>query len=277
MPGFWYWRRLRSVSPSPSAGQPAWTIRARPTASGHGLAEIRFRMLMIAAGYEDANDCDALRADPAFKMAVGRLPESGDLLLAADHVPAREPARQDRARPHDGRHGRASTATAFVRSCGASSSISTTRWIVHGHQQLSLFHAHHDHRRFRQSTVYDVGSGKPVAVILRLGKTPNGAEVLRSSVTSSAPSAAAGRRSTSPFAATAITPGTRPRPWCERNRVGYIFGLAGNKVLLRQVAALAEDAAMARIEGESRKRSAATTLSSMPPEAGDGVECQVIT
>jgi hypothetical protein len=25
----------------------------------------------------DANDCDALRDDPAFKMAVGRLPESG--------------------------------------------------------------------------------------------------------------------------------------------------------------------------------------------------------
>ena len=44
----------------------------------HDLAEmIRFRMLIIAAGYEDANDCDALRADPAFKMAVGRLPESG--------------------------------------------------------------------------------------------------------------------------------------------------------------------------------------------------------
>jgi hypothetical protein len=42
----------------------------------HGLAEmIRFRALLIAAGYEDANDCDALRADPAFKMAVGRLPE----------------------------------------------------------------------------------------------------------------------------------------------------------------------------------------------------------
>jgi hypothetical protein len=44
----------------------------------HGLAEmIRFRALMIAAGYEDANDCDALRADPAFKMAAGRPSESG--------------------------------------------------------------------------------------------------------------------------------------------------------------------------------------------------------
>ena len=44
----------------------------------HTLAEmIRYRALLIAAGYPDGNDCDALRSDPAFKMAVGRLPESG--------------------------------------------------------------------------------------------------------------------------------------------------------------------------------------------------------
>ncbi len=35
---------------------------------------IRFRALLIAAGCPDANDCDALRFDPALKMAVGRLP-----------------------------------------------------------------------------------------------------------------------------------------------------------------------------------------------------------
>jgi Transposase DDE domain group 1 len=44
----------------------------------HTLADmIRFRVLLIAAGYPDANDCDALRHDPAFKMALGRAPESG--------------------------------------------------------------------------------------------------------------------------------------------------------------------------------------------------------
>ena len=43
----------------------------------HGLAEmIRFRALLIAAGYEDANDCDTLRADPAFKMAVAGCPRA---------------------------------------------------------------------------------------------------------------------------------------------------------------------------------------------------------
>ena len=49
----------------------------------HTVAEmIRFRVLLIAAGYPDANDCDALRADPAFKMAVGRAPESGRALCS---------------------------------------------------------------------------------------------------------------------------------------------------------------------------------------------------
>ncbi len=44
----------------------------------HGPAEmIRYRALLIAAGYPDGNDCDALKSDPAFKMAIERLPESG--------------------------------------------------------------------------------------------------------------------------------------------------------------------------------------------------------
>jgi len=41
--------------------------------------------------------------------------------------------------------------------------------------------------------------------------------------------------------------------WCERQRVGYIFGLAGNAVLLRRVGDLAEDAALGRVDGEADK------------------------
>ena len=49
----------------------------------HTLAEmIRYRALLIAAGYPDGNDCDSLRCDPAFKMAVGRLPKSGEDLCS---------------------------------------------------------------------------------------------------------------------------------------------------------------------------------------------------
>ena len=48
---------------------------------------------------------------------------------------------------------------------------------VHGHQQLSLFHAHYDTRCILPVHVYHVESGKPVAVLLRPGKTPSGPEV----------------------------------------------------------------------------------------------------
>ncbi len=41
--------------------------------------------------------------------------------------------------------------------------------------------------------------------------------------------------------------------WCERKRIGYIFGLAGNSVLLRRISDLAEDAALGRLEGEAEK------------------------
>ena len=71
----------------------------------HGLAEmIRYRALLIAAGYPDGNDCGALKSDPAFKMAVGRLPESGDDLCSQPTIsrlenPGLRRGRLCRARP----------------------------------------------------------------------------------------------------------------------------------------------------------------------------------
>ncbi|GAA4250817.1 transposase [Azospirillum formosense] len=68
----------------------------------HTLAEmICFCALLIAAGYPDANDCDALRSDPAFKMAVGRLPESGGDLCSQPTISRLENPknRKERAPP----------------------------------------------------------------------------------------------------------------------------------------------------------------------------------
>jgi hypothetical protein len=47
---------------------------------------------------------------------------------------------------------------------------------VHSKQQLSLFNAHYDERCFLPIDIYEGTSGKPVAVILREGKTPTGVE-----------------------------------------------------------------------------------------------------
>jgi hypothetical protein len=57
--------------------------RRDPARIAHKLVEmLRLRMLLIIAGYEDADDCDALRVDPVFKLAVGRLPETGPALCS---------------------------------------------------------------------------------------------------------------------------------------------------------------------------------------------------
>ena len=221
----------------------------------HGLAEmIRFRALLIAAGYEDANDCDALRADPAFKMAVGRLPESAAELCSQPTMCRLE----NLPGPIALKRMMAAMIELFCDSFVEVPrrivlDIDDTEDRVHGGQQLSLFHAHYDGRCFLPMHVYEATSGKPVAVILRPGKTPGGAEValvLRHVVKAIRrrwPRVDILIRGDSHYARhEAMT-------WCEHNRVGYVFGLAGNQVLLGKVAALAEDAALGRVAGEGDK------------------------
>src|SRR5271169_3454576 len=211
----------------------------------HGLAEmIRYRALLIAAGYPDGNDCDALKSDPAFKMAVGRLPQSDDDLCS---------------QPTISRLENLPGATALKRMMAAMVElfcdsfeqvprrilldIDDTEDRVHGGQQLSLWNAYYDSRCFLPIHIYEATTGKPVAIILRPGKTPDGAEValvLRhviDHIRARWPAVEIVVRGDSHYG--------RPEAmaWCERNRVGYIFGLAGNPVLLRQVGPLAEDAA----------------------------------
>ena len=150
-----------------------------PARVHHSLVEmIRFRVLLIAAGYPDANDCDALRSDPAFKMAVGRPPESGPDLCS---------------QPTMSRLENLPGATALKRMMAAmvelfcDSFAEVPRRIVldvddtedraHGGQELALFHAHYGERCFLPIHVYEAITGRPVVMILRPGKTPDGAEV----------------------------------------------------------------------------------------------------
>lgn len=46
----------------------------------HSMSDlVKQRVLQIAAGYEDADDCDLLRHDPMLKLAVGHEPSARDL------------------------------------------------------------------------------------------------------------------------------------------------------------------------------------------------------
>lgn len=221
----------------------------------HSLADmIRFRALMIAAGYEDANDCDALRDDPAFKLAVGRLPDSGPELCSQPTMSRLEnlPTKTALKRMMD------AMIELFCQSFEAVPrrillDIDDTLDRVHGGQQLTLFNAHHDSRCFLPIHIYEATTGKPVAVILRPGTSPGGAEValvLRHVVR-------AIRRRWSRVEILIRGDSHYGRPeamsWLERNRVGYVFGLAGNQVLTRRVADLAEDVALRRVVAKADK------------------------
>jgi hypothetical protein len=219
-----------------------------PAQITHSLSDIlRARIFAIACGYPDADDLDDLRKDPAFKLACGRLPESGD------HLPSQ---------PTMSRWENAPDLRTLIRLMQAmidlwcrsyprapraiTLDIDDTADTVHGHQQLSLFNAHYDERCFLPIHIYDADTGHCVLTILRPGKTPDGKEVrahLRRLV----------RRIRRHWPKTRITIrgdshyGRREAmDWCEKNDVHYIFGLSANAVLAAQVFPKTDDVCVRR-------------------------------
>jgi hypothetical protein len=227
-----------------------------PSRIEHEMIEmLRLRMFLIAAGYEDADDCDALRGDPVFKLAVGRLPETAPDLCSQPTMSRLENAPSKIAL--------ARMMAAMIDLFCASSDrppaaitldIDDTLDRVHGHQQLSLFNAHYDERCFLPIHIYEAASGKPVAVILRPGKTPGGSEVraiikhVVGRIRRHWPKTRICWRGDSHYA--------RPEAmdWCEANGIDYVFALAGNDVLHAEVRAAADDLCVRRAEAGQEKR-----------------------
>jgi len=137
---------------------------------------VRFRMMMIAAGYEDGNDAASLRQDPVFKMAQGIVP-SGHHLASQPTISRLENMADIRA---------------LLRMAGAMVDlycssfkrvpksivldIDDTFDAVHGGQQLRLFNAHHDDYGFQPIIVFD-GEGRFVTAVLRPVRRPKGIEI----------------------------------------------------------------------------------------------------
>jgi hypothetical protein len=208
----------------------------------HGVDDIlRARILAIACGYEDADDLDALRTDPGFKVACGRLPDSGDDLCSQPTVSRWEnaPTRREVVRMTY------AMIDLYCRSytrppAAVTLDIDDTCDVAHGDQQLALFHAHYDERCFLPIHVYDAATARPVVVLFRPGKTPGGEEIrghLRRMV----------RRIRTHWPDTRITIrgdshyGRREvMAWCEANDLHYIFGLSGNTVLDQMVEPIAD-------------------------------------
>src|SRR5512134_3435895 len=218
-----------------------------PDSTVHTLADIiRFRLLMIAAGYEDGNDADTVRTDPLFKLALERLPAGRDL-CSQSTISRLENLQDARTLLRLGR--------ALVDVyCGSFRQVprrivldvDDTFDAVHGGQQLRLFNAHYDEYGFQPIVVFD-GDGRFVGALLRPAKRPKGVEIraflrrLIRAIRAHWPQVEILVRADSHYACPEVM------DWCEANGLDYILGLAPNSTLRRHVTSL-EASSAARFE-----------------------------
>ena len=228
-----------------------------PASTTHAYVDmIRARLFAIACGYEDCDDLDVLRFDPAFKLACGRLSESGDDLMSQPTLSRLENAPSWRA---PGRMG-LSMIDLFCASFKRVPArivldIDDTDDAVHGGQQLALFNAHYDDYCFQPIHIFEAATGKPVMSLLRPGKRPSGdeaARILRHVIGRI-------RRNWPRVEITVRGDGHYATPeameFLERQGCGYIFGLSGNARLNRIGQPWCEDAAVRRAgQGKDKVR-----------------------
>jgi hypothetical protein len=213
----------------------------------HSMADIiRFRMLMIAAGYEDGNDADDLRIDPMFKMAMDQLP-SGDDLCSQPTISRLENLPDVRALLRMGR-------TMIDLYCGSFRQVPkriTLDWddtfdAVHGEQQLRLFNAHYDEYGFQPIVVFD-GAGRIITAVLRPACRPKGTEIrahLRRvirQIRANWPKVQIMLRADSHYCTPEVL------SWCRAEGLDYILGVAPTTTLQRHVKTL-EAATRARFD-----------------------------
>ena len=213
----------------------------------HTLADIiRFRLLMIAAGYEDGNDASSLRGDPMFKMALDLAPSDREL-CSQSTISRLENLPDARALLRMGR--------AMVDLyCGSfhevpkriTLDIDDTFDAVHGGQQLRLFNAHYDEYGFQPVVVFD-GAGRFVTAVLRPAKRPSGKEIraflrrLLRAIRANWPQTEILLRADSHYCCPEVL------DWCRVNSLDYILGVAPTPTLRRHIEGL-EASATARFE-----------------------------
>ena len=214
-----------------------------PGKVAHGLDEIiRFRMLMIAAGYEDGNDADTLRNDPMFKLAMERLPDDADLcsqptISRAENLPdARALLRMGQA-----------MVTHYCQSFRRVPrrivlDIDDTFDAVHGGQQLRLFNAHYDEYGFQPIVVFD-GDGRMIAAVLRPACRPSGRQIVKwlrrllAALRAHWPRVEIMLRGDSHFCTPEVL------RFCRVHRLDYILGVAPTSTLRKHIAQLEQSTA----------------------------------
>jgi hypothetical protein len=191
------------------------------------------RVTAIALGYEDLNDHQTLRTDPALQVAAGRAPDP-EANLASPPTLCRLENRVDRA-------ALVKIAEALVDQFIAAHAqppehllldFDATDDPVHGKQEQRFFHGYYDHHCFLPLYVFcgdelltaylrpsDIDASKHARAVLKL---------LVRRLRTAWPEVKLTIRADSGFCR------WRLMRWCDSHGIGYILGLAKNKVLERR-------------------------------------------
>jgi len=143
------------------------------------LSLLRERIYLIACGYEDCNDADSLRSDPAVKLAVGRTPQGPDL--------ASQPTLCRLENGVGWRECRQINETLIAcyvqRRMGHAPrrivlDVDATDDETHGHQQLTFFNGYYDEHCYLPLLIFAQaeaeGEQELIAAVLRPGNVHGG-------------------------------------------------------------------------------------------------------
>ena len=202
------------------------------------------RVFQLLGGYEDADDSDALRHDPIYKIACDRLPRTGAELLASqptvsrleNQVTSKEISAMSRL---------------FIDQFIASYQQQPKTIILdidgwdaptHGEQELSKFHGYYGHHMYFPILINEASSGFPLVSKLRAGNSHAGKGIsgilrwLFWRLRKAWPGVKIILRGDAGFALPEIL------NLCERSGVDYALGFSSNAVLKRKIANLLEQA-----------------------------------
>ena len=213
-----------------------------PFYTAHPQAEIlTSRIFGIAAGYEDANDHDQLRHDPAFQVAAGRTPAQNNYdedhsPLASSSTHSRFENRIDSKAIFDLHEILVDT---FLDSYDQPPEeiildYDATDDTVHGNQDRKYFNGFYDSYCFLPLYVF---CGDQILVSYLRSSSVGAAhhargitKLLVKKIRSRWPNVKIILRGDSGFAV------ERLMRWCDKNDVGYVFGLQRNSVLEAKIA-----------------------------------------
>lgn len=206
---------------------------------------LRQRIFQIACGYEDANDCQSLRHDPAFKTACGRLPLSDNPLASQPSMSRLEnqPRRSELYRMAEALFDTFAASYERPPQC-LLLDIDDTADEVHGAQQQSLFNGYYDSYCYLPLHIYEGQSGKLITTILRPGRRPTGQEIVSilkrvvGAIRRQWPEVLILLRGDSHFSTPEV------HEWCESQepRIFYILGQGGNQTLKEKASSILQQA-----------------------------------